>query len=109
MQEFTVKQTEGRALKFKGEKLASAETTANNASGKYSGSTGRWTEYHLWQTSGGNYVGKIIHRTQWQGEHDLHEAKLLKSPQEVFGFFGDGALSQELYDEAGLEFVEEVD
>jgi hypothetical protein len=109
MKEIIVKQTVGRALKFKGEKVASAETSADRASGIYSGSTGRWTEYHLWKTSGGNYVGKQIHRTQWQGEDDAHEAKLLKSEKEVFDFFGDGGLAQELYEEAGLEFVEEVD
>lgn len=68
MEEIRLKQSTGKALKFKGELIGSAEESANTAHPKYSGITGRWTELHLWRTSGGNYVGRKSNFTQWQGE-----------------------------------------
>lgn len=90
-------------LKFTGDMLASASSSANQASPDYSGSTGRWVELKLFRTSGGNYVCSQVSKTQWQGEQDGYSGAVCKSIEEVFTFFGHGKLAKEIYADAGLD------
>lgn len=111
MQEYTIKRDNDRNLRFTGILLGSAESNSNNASGNYSGSTGRWTELRLYETKGGKYVCQSIGRTQWQGEHDRFSAVVATTLDEVYAFFGGGWLAKELYEDANIEeeMVEEVE
>lgn len=109
METCMVRRSKGKTLRFKGELLAEVRSTPDQGSSRYSGSVGRWETYQLFRTSGGNYVGVKVHHTAWQGEKGWTEAELLKSQGEVFEFFGDDWLAQRLYQEASLEYVEDVD
>jgi len=106
---WVIKKDSGRDLKFSGTRIAEACESPNNSSPNYSGETGRWTEYRLYRTTGGNYVCEILCRTQWQGEHDSTQTLVTKDKQEVFNFFGDSWLAKELYQDWGEEYVEEID
>jgi len=98
-----------RNITFKGEKIASAETSANNACGNYSGSVGCWSEWALYKTAKGKYVASKIERSQWLGRHDTHEAAICATPSEVVAFFGQDDLAKEIYDEAGIDNAEIVE
>jgi hypothetical protein len=109
METITVRRNDARDLKFTGELLASAESSANNASGNYSGSVGRWTELNLYQTKAGKYVCQRIGYTQWQGERHGYEAEVCGSAEAVFDFFGGGWLAKQLYRDAGLDTAEIIE
>ena len=97
-------------LRFEGECIGSASSSDNNASGSsYSGSTGRWTELKLYKTKGGRYVCHQIGYTRWQGERDLYKAKVCETTEEVIEFFGHRWLAKELYENAGIEDVTQID
>ncbi|WP_019584148.1 hypothetical protein [Thioalkalivibrio sp. ALE16] len=97
-------------IRFTGERIASASSTDNNAHGSsYSGQTGRWTELALYKTQGGRFVCHQIGRTRWQGERDRHSGCVCDTEEEVIEFFGHRWLAKELYEDAGLEDVIEVD
>jgi hypothetical protein len=109
MKPFNIKRTDARDLKFTGELLSSAESSANDASGSYSGSVGRWTELNLYLTKAGKYVCQRISYTKWLGERDSYEAGVHDTAEAVFDFFGGGWLAKELYTEAGLDTSETVE
>lgn len=91
-------------IKFSGELVASTSSSANNASGSnYSGSAGRWTELYLYKTKGGKYICSSIGRTQWQGERDRFSGEVCDDLAGVVGFFGQGWLAKDLYEEAGID------
>jgi hypothetical protein len=64
-----------RPLSFKGEELATSESSPNNASPRWSGETGRWRTLRLFQTEGGTFVFAQTDHTQWAGERDFHAAR----------------------------------
>lgn len=105
----TLKRDNALDLRFTGELIAEASSSANNASGSYSGTTGRWTTLRLYVTAGGRYVCQSIGHTIWQGEHDRYSAAVCDSAAEVIEFFGTGWLAKELYAEAGFDAVETVE
>lgn len=96
-------------IRFTGELVASAGSSANNASSYYSGSTGRWAELALYKTVGGKYVCEQIGRTQWQGEHDRRTGAVCSTVKEVIDFFGHGWLAKVLYAEAKIEDAIDVE
>lgn len=97
-------------LRFEGECIGAASSSDNNASGSsYSGSTGRWTELKLYKTKGGRLVCHEIGCTRWQGERDLYKAKVCEKTEEVIEFFGHRWLAKELYEDAGIEDVNQID
>lgn len=96
-------------LSFTGELIASVSSSANNASGSYSGNVGRWTELYLYRTKSGKYVCQSIGCTQWQGEHARYSAEVCNEPSEVCEFFGSSWLAKELFEAADLDCSERVD
>ena len=77
LKEFTVERSGKRALRFKGEVLASVRSKEDR---------GRWQEigiYRVGEPGSGRYVAEIVERTNWQGEQDSHEAYICNSPEEV--------------------------
>lgn len=105
----TLKIDNAPSLRFRGDLVASASSSDNNASGDYSGSTGRWTELELYKTAGGKFVCHEVGRTRWQGEHDRCEGRVCESEAEVIKFFGHGWLAKELYNDAGIADVTEIE
>lgn len=106
----TIECDNGPTIRFTGDRIAAAASSDNNASGSsYSGSTGRWTELKLYKTKGGYYVCHQIGYTRWQGERDLYKAKVCETTEEVIEFFGHRWLAKELYENAGIEDVTQID
>ncbi len=96
-------------IRFKGELIAEVSSSANNASGSYSGATGRWTELKLYRTTGGRYVAQSVGHTQWQGEHTRYSTVVCETAADVIDFFGHGWLAKSLYNEADIEDVQDVE
>lgn len=96
-------------IRFKGELIAEASSSANRASSSYSGATGRWTELKLYRTAGGRYVAQSIGYTQWTGEHTRYTTRACETVADVIEFFGRGWLAKELYRKAGIEDVQDVE
>lgn len=110
MEVFEVIRDNDRNLKFKGECIASASSSANQAMGSsYSGSVGRWTELRLYKTASGKYICSSIGRTQWQGEHDRHSGAICETQSKVVDFFGNGWLAKDLYEAAGIDSSIEIE
>ena len=109
MEDIIIERDGQSSLKFRGEEIASAASSQNNASSYYSGSTGRWTELTLYKTAKGKFVCHEVGRTCWQGEHDRHSGAVCETEAEVIAFFGHGWLAKNLYSEAGIEDVESVE
>lgn len=105
----TVQRDGDRDIEFDGELIAQAETSSNNASPDYSGSTGRWTELKLFQTKAGKFVASRVNRTQWQGERDTHEAAVCDNEADAVEFFGHDRLAKELLDNADINAAERVE
>ena len=98
-----------RDLKFRGKLLAKVETSPNNAHSSYSGSTGIWAELTLYEAKNGKYICHWYHGTLWEGMSDRSEAMVCDTPDQVFDFFGARDIAKRLYEEAGLDFVEELE
>ena len=100
----------GAALRFEGALMASISSSPNTAhGGRYSGETGRWMTLRLYRTRGGKYATQRISHTQWQGEKDIHQAAVCRGEAEVMKFFGYGWLAKELYAEANIACVEDIE
>ena len=109
METITIKNDNAPAIRFTGELVAKVSSSANNASSNYSGHTGRYTILRLYKTKGGKFIAESIGVTQWQGEHDRHKAQVCENEADVIAFFGHGWLAKDLYEEAGIEDVTNVD
>ncbi len=107
---FVIEVDNAPSIRFSGEKIARACSSDNQAWGSsYSGSTGRWTELTLYKTVGGKYVCEMVGRTRWQGERDRYSAKVCTTEAEVIEFFGHRWLAKELYADAGIVDVVDVE
>lgn len=109
METITLENDNAPEVRFTGELVATAKSSANNASGHYSGATGRWTELRLYRTAGGRYVAQSVGHTQWAGEHTRYSTVVCETTADVIAFFGHGWLAKELYGEAGIEDVQHVE
>ena len=96
-------------IRFTGEQVATASSSANNANSNYSRDNGRWTVLKLFKTQAGKFVCQSIGRTQWQGEQDRYSGAVAEGEAGVIAFFGHGWLAKELYDEAGIADVQDVE
>ncbi len=108
MEIFTLDIDNQPSLRFCGELLASAASSASRAVGSYSGQTGRWTELELYITESGKYICHKIGRTIWAGERDRHSGKVCETLEEVKDFFGHRWLAKDLYADAGIDDAIEV-
>ncbi len=109
MEQFIVERDGAPDLRFTGELVCSTSSSANNASSYYSGSTGRWRTLKLWKTQSGKFVCQSVGHTQWQGEKTRYSAAVCDDDSAVMEFFGHGWLAKDLYSEAGIEAVEDLD
>lgn len=98
------------SIRFTGERIGAASSSDNQAMGSsYSGQVGRWTELELYKTKGGKYICHQVGYTRWQGERHRYSGKVCETLEEVKAFFGNRWLAKELYDNAGIDSVIEVD
>lgn len=109
MKKYTIQNDGEKNIRFTGEEIASASTSPDTARSDYSGSTGRWQVLTLYKTQGGKFVCQRMNGTQWQGERDSYEAEVCDNEAGAIEFFGTGSLAKEIYDEAGIECVREVE
>lgn len=109
METITLNNDNAPDLCFTGELVASASSSANNASGYYSGSVGRWTELKLYKTASGKFIAQSIGHTQWQGEHTRYKSVVCADEAAVIAFFGHGWLAKALYEDAGIVDTTEID
>ncbi|MBD8877676.1 hypothetical protein [Roseibium polysiphoniae] len=105
---YLIEQDDGPDLQFTGKRIASAASSTDRQSGIYSGQVGNWDELELYRTSAGNFVCVIENRTAWQGERNVRRATVANDAKAVINFFGQGWLAKMIYDEAGIENVQNV-
>ena len=110
METFILEIDNAPSVRFTGELVASAASSDNQAMGSsYSGQTGRWTELALYKTKGGKFVCHQVGRTRWQGERDRFSGEVCETIAEVKEFFGHRWLAKELYADASIDDVVEVE
>lgn len=109
METFTLKNDNAPDVRFTGEMVAETSSSNNNASSYYSGTTGRWTTLKLYKTKAGTFIAQSIGYTQWQGEHTRYKVAVCESEADVIQFFGHGWLAKDLYAEAGISAVRDVE
>ena len=73
---FVLERTGLKNLSFKGKIIG-------EVSGHTAQNSGRWTDYTIYQTHGGKYIGQIEYITQWQGEQDTSEVFIAGSLREL--------------------------
>lgn len=103
METITVQRDGDSDIRFTGEEVAtvSSKQTYND--------NGRWTVLKLWKTKGGKFICQSIGRTAWQGETDRYSAAIAENEAGVIEFFKHGRLAKDLYSEAGIDDVQEVE
>ena len=109
METITLENDNAPAIRFTGERVARVSSSPDTASSYYSGHTGRYTILELYKTKGGKFVAHSVGVTQWQGEHDRHKSAVCEDEAAVIAFFGHGWLAKDLYEEAGIEDVQDVE
>jgi|SRR5215475_3176304 len=109
MEQFNLRNDEGRNVKFTGECIGSACNEFDRACGSaWSGETGRRYELALYRSNSGRLICERIMYTQWVGERDHHVVKLCLTLENVFDFFGYGPLAKQLYKDAAIDDAEQV-
>ena len=73
---FVLERTGLKNLSFKGKIIG-------EVSGQTYQNSGRWTDYTIYQTHSGKYIGQIEYITQWQGEYDISEVFISGSLKEL--------------------------
>ena len=91
------------SLRFKGEVSASTSSSENNASGNYSGESGRWTDLVLYKTAGGKYVCHQIGHSIRGSERTRYSGEVCETVEGVIRFFGHRWLAKDLYESAGID------
>lgn len=100
MEKVTLKIDNAPAIRFTGERVASARSAEN---------LGCWAELALYQTKRGKYICHSIMRTIWDGGSDQFDGKTCQTLEEVKEFFGHDRLAKELYSEASIDDSVEVE
>lgn len=104
-----LKNDDGPSLRFTGRLLAEVQNYFDRAMGSgWSGRTGEQDILSLYATSAGNFVCARVMETQWANAHDTYEAKVCKSLDEVYEFFGYGRMAMEMYSAADITPIKEV-
>lgn len=103
METIEVKNDNAPNIRFTGEEVAQVNSKSAYNDG------GRWTVLKLYRTKSGKFICQSIGRTQWQGETDRYSAQVAEDHAGVIEFFGHGRLAKDLYREADISDVQDVD
>ena len=121
-QQFTLRNTSGKDIRFKGWKLA--EVDNYNPLGKdpqtgFATGSVRWKERAVYQTESGKIVCHKLGCSKVAGEVDRGEVKVISEAsaglsflgveEEVRFFFSGDSLAKDLFAELGIEDVETID
>lgn len=109
METITLPSDNAPSIRFKGERIARTSSSPDTANSYYSGTTGRFTILELYRTASGKYVCHSVGVTQWQGEHDRYKTAVCETVEGVINFFGHGWLAKDLYSDAGIEDVTDIE
>lgn len=110
METFIIEIDNAPNIRFSGEEIASVESSGNSAISTYfSGQEGRWTELVLYKTKGGKFICHQIGHTNWAGERTRYSGKVCETIEEVKEFFGHRWLAKDLYYEAKIEHITDVE
>lgn len=71
MEEITLTRTGKVPLAFAGEMLGDGDSSDRNGPLQ-----NRWHEVRVYRTAAAKWVGEVVFRTRWQGEHDRHTAEV---------------------------------
>ena len=93
--------------RFTGKPMAFATSKTYDRSGMEE--SARWTELRLYITKGGNYICQTQGMSEYGGEVTRRKVAVCESVLEVIEHFGQGRLAKEIYKEAGIENVDDVD
>lgn len=74
---YTLRRDDLPPLRFWGAKIDQADTF------NPLDSSTRWVEVRVYRTRGGRYILRVVHRTQWQGEHSVLRAWSLATPADI--------------------------
>lgn len=91
-------------LRFTGEEAGHVTSRKIDGPG-----SSRWTELTLYRTKAGKWVCHEVGKTQWQGEHDRYTVYVADDEKGLIDAVGTGNLAKDLYVEAGIECVEDID
>ncbi|WP_144306977.1 hypothetical protein [Oceanidesulfovibrio marinus] len=69
----------------------------------------RWTSLWLYVSKGGKILAHKVGHTRLEGEVNLYTLHICDTPAELREVLGHGWLAKSLYDEAGIDYVEEVE
>lgn len=108
MQTYEIERDDLPSLTFTGFEVANVVSSPDNAAEYYSGATGRYERYALYQTEDKKYIAYHGEYSQWQGEKDKHSAKVCDTLEEVKKFFGYSWLAKELYISGCIDYSEEI-
>lgn len=109
MEQITLSNPGAPDVRFVGKLVAQVSSSPDQASSYYSGSNGRYTILRLFRSRGGKLIAEQTGRTQWQGERDRIKVAVCDDEKAVIEFFGHGWLAKDLYEEAGISDVTDVD
>mgnify|MGYP005852239773 CR=1 FL=1 len=98
--DFTLRVDNGPDLSFTGGEIATVTSETPYKE--------RWTVLRLYETSDGQFVAQSIGRTRKQREHDRYNVVVCADEDDVRKFFGYSWLAKDLYDEAGIDYAQEV-
>lgn len=104
MDTITIERDNDRDIRFIGVKIGFASSQRDQNAGPE-----RWTELTLYRTAGGKLIARQVGRTQWDGEQDRNQVVVCDDNDAVIEFFGAGWLAKEIYDCAGIEYIEDVE
>lgn len=96
-------------VRFRGQLVASVSSSDNRGCRDFSGSTGRWAELKLYRTASGRYVCQRIGHSRWVGERTRYTVGVCDDDDGVHQFFGLGWLAKELYEEADMPSIQDVE
>ena len=102
METITLTNDNAADVRFTGQQIASASLKDPYNIGI------RWT-VRLYRTKGGTFICQEECITQWDGDRDRSKVTVCKTEAEVIATLGHGRMAKEIYDEAGIEAVVDVD
>lgn len=88
-------------IRFTGEVVASVSSKSHDST--------RWTVLTLYKTKGGKFICHSKGYSNFIGESTRYSGTVASDAAGVIAFFGHGRLAKELYDDAEIENVQDVD
>lgn len=109
MEQFILGRDVLQPFAFWGEEIAQANNSLARYSRAYPEEVGRTFYLSLYRTRGGRYVCRRETESLWEGEGTTFETIVCDSIIEAFNFFGPTRLTNDLFDNAGIDYAIYID